>query len=70
MVRAVVSDDGRGFDSDGNAQIASRLCITEATVKRHLTNIYAKLDAVSRVDAVRKATAARLIKPVPQAPVS
>ncbi|WJK35270.1 response regulator transcription factor [Solwaraspora sp. WMMA2065] len=53
-----------------NAQIAGRLCITEATVKRHLTNIYAKLHAVSRVDAIRKATAARLIKPVPQAPVS
>jgi ATP/maltotriose-dependent transcriptional regulator MalT len=44
-----------------NAQIASRLHITEATVKRHLTNIYAKLHAVSRVDAIRKATAARLI---------
>ncbi|MCP3769895.1 MULTISPECIES: response regulator [unclassified Streptomyces] len=44
-----------------NAQIAARLFITEATVKRHLTNIYAKLDAVSRVDALRKATAAGLI---------
>jgi DNA-binding NarL/FixJ family response regulator len=44
-----------------NAQIASRLHITEATVKRHLTNIYGKLNAVSRVDAVRKASAARLI---------
>ncbi|MDG4784846.1 response regulator transcription factor [Micromonospora sp. WMMD1102] len=46
-----------------NAQIASRLHITQATVKRHLTNIYAKLQAVSRVDAIRKATAARLIDP-------
>ncbi|GGM17666.1 MULTISPECIES: response regulator [Micromonospora] len=45
-----------------NAQIATRLRITEATVKRHLTNIYGKLDAVSRVDAVRKATAAHLIE--------
>jgi DNA-binding NarL/FixJ family response regulator len=44
-----------------NAQIASRLHITEATVKRHLTNIYGKLNAVSRVDAVRKANAAKLI---------
>lgn len=42
-------------------QIASRLHITEATVKRHLTNIYAKLGAVSRVDAIRKGVAARLI---------
>jgi DNA-binding NarL/FixJ family response regulator len=46
-----------------NAQIAARLFITEATVKRHLTNIYAKLDAVSRVDALRKAAAGRLIAP-------
>lgn len=44
-----------------NAQIAKRLVITESTVKRHLTNAYAKLGAVSRVDAIRKATAARLI---------
>ncbi len=44
-----------------NAQIGKRLLITEGTVKRHLTNIYAKLGATSRVDAIRKATAARLI---------
>ncbi len=44
-----------------NAQVADRLFITEATVKRHLTNVYAKLDAVSRVDALRKAAAAGLI---------
>jgi DNA-binding NarL/FixJ family response regulator len=44
-----------------NAQIGKRLLITEGTVKRHLTNIYAKLGANSRVDAIRKATAARLI---------
>jgi DNA-binding NarL/FixJ family response regulator len=46
-----------------NAQIGSRLKITEATVKRHLTNIYAKLNAVSRIDAIRKATEAKLIGP-------
>lgn len=44
-----------------NAQIGRQLLITEGTVKRHLTNIYAKLGAVSRVDAIRKATAAHLI---------
>lgn len=44
-----------------NSQIAARLSVTEATVKRHLHNIFAKLDAVSRIDAVNKARAASLI---------
>jgi DNA-binding NarL/FixJ family response regulator len=38
-----------------NGQIAARLQLTEATVKRHLRNIFAKLGAVSRLDAVNKA---------------
>jgi DNA-binding NarL/FixJ family response regulator len=44
-----------------NAQIAGRLHICEATVKRHLRNIFVKLEAVSRIDAVNKAIAASLI---------
>ncbi len=44
-----------------NAQIATQLFITQGTVKRHLTNVYAKLGAVSRIDAVRKATAVGLL---------
>ena len=40
-----------------NGQIAARLGLTEATVKRHLRNIFAKLGAVSRLDAVNKARA-------------
>jgi DNA-binding NarL/FixJ family response regulator len=44
-----------------NRQIASRLGITEGTVKRHLRNIFAKLEAVSRIDAVNRATALALI---------
>src|ERR1700728_4145155 len=38
-----------------NRQIAARLALTEATVKRHIRNIFVKLGAVSRLDAVNKA---------------
>jgi DNA-binding NarL/FixJ family response regulator len=44
-----------------NRQVAARLGITEATVKRHLHNVFAKLNAVSRIDAVNKAAGAGLI---------
>ncbi|MDA0632741.1 response regulator transcription factor [Nonomuraea sp. MCN248] len=46
-----------------NGQVASRMNLTESTVKRHLRNVFLKLGAVSRVDAVNKAVAASLIKP-------
>ncbi|WP_211212854.1 response regulator [Nonomuraea coxensis] len=46
-----------------NAQIARRLGVAEATVKRHMRNIFVKLNAVSRIDAVNKAVAASLIQP-------
>lgn len=46
-----------------NRQVAVRLGITEGTVKRHLRNIFEKLDAVSRIDAVNKAVDASLIAP-------
>jgi DNA-binding NarL/FixJ family response regulator len=38
-----------------NSQIARKLGIAEKTVKRHLSNIFTKLNAVSRLDAVNKA---------------
>ncbi|MFC7107949.1 helix-turn-helix transcriptional regulator [Nonomuraea rubra] len=37
-----------------NRQIATHLSVTEGTVKRHLRNIFHKLGAVSRIDAVNK----------------
>ncbi|NUR85098.1 MAG: response regulator transcription factor [Nonomuraea sp.] len=44
-----------------NQQIARHLSLTEATVKRHLRNVFVKLGAVSRIDAVNRAVAASLI---------
>jgi two-component system nitrate/nitrite response regulator NarL len=44
-----------------NRQVAARLDITEGTVKRHMRNIFVKLGAVSRIDAVNKAVAAALL---------
>jgi DNA-binding NarL/FixJ family response regulator len=39
-----------------NREISVQLRIAEGTVKRHTTNIYSKLGATSRIDAVRKAS--------------
>jgi DNA-binding NarL/FixJ family response regulator len=44
-----------------NAQIATRLFISEGTVKRHLTNIYMKLEVTTRVNAINKAVSIGLI---------
>jgi DNA-binding NarL/FixJ family response regulator len=44
-----------------NRQIANWMGIAEGTVKRHMRNIFEKLDAVSRIDAVNKAVAASII---------
>src|SRR5215210_1416070 len=38
-----------------NRQIATSLSLSEATVKRHLANLYAKMDVGSRGEATRKA---------------
>ncbi|MBF8191023.1 response regulator transcription factor [Nonomuraea sp. K274] len=42
-------------DGLSNSEISNRLFIAEATVKRHLTNAYAKLDTPSRGKAVHRA---------------
>jgi len=40
-------------DGQSNAQVASRLCVTEQTVKFHLSNIYRKLGVANRTEASR-----------------
>lgn len=42
--------------ANSNRDIAATLFISDGTVKRHLANIYTKLGANSRLDAVRKAS--------------
>jgi DNA-binding NarL/FixJ family response regulator len=44
-----------------NSQIATRLDISVPTVKRHLRNIFMKLGAVSRMDAVNRAVESGLL---------
>jgi LuxR family maltose regulon positive regulatory protein len=39
-------------DGRSNQDIASRLVISVATLKRHITNLYAKLGVSSRTQAV------------------
>lgn len=46
--REILSALGRGL---GNAQIAAELCITEATVKSHVSSVLAKLQLTSRMQA-------------------
>ena len=45
-----------------NSQIAGKLFLSEATVKRHLTNIFHKLKARSRLEAVNRAIALGLLE--------
>ena len=46
-----------------NQQIAASLHLSEATVKRHLANIYSKIDVNSRAEATQKALAKGWISP-------
>ena len=48
-------------DGAGNREIASRLGISEHTVKFHLSAVFGKLGASTRTDAVRRAVRSGLI---------
>ncbi|MGW0856750.1 LuxR C-terminal-related transcriptional regulator [Streptomyces sp. NPDC002690] len=45
-----------------NSQIATKLFVSEATVKRHLTNVFAKLTVRSRLEAVNRGKALGLLE--------
>jgi len=49
-------------DGLGNKEIASRLSLSEETIKTHLSNIYEKLDASDRAHAVAIALRQRMIE--------
>lgn len=44
-----------------NQEIAAKLIITVSTVKKHINNIYGKLDVASRTQAIRRARELRLL---------
>ncbi|MFC9897566.1 response regulator [Nocardia sp. NPDC127579] len=49
-------------DAMSNRQIGVLLGISEGTVKRHMRSVFDKLGAVSRLDAVNRAVAAKVIR--------
>ncbi|MFJ8043441.1 response regulator [Kitasatospora sp. NPDC096147] len=56
--REVLTLIGRGLP---NRAIAEELFVSEATVKTHINNLFAKADIRDRADAVRRAMAAGLV---------
>ena len=49
--------------SDGlsNQQIAGKLFVSENTIKKHISNLFLKMDVERRTEAVKKAKSLRLI---------
>lgn len=56
--REILEMVAKGYSNRG---ISRRLYITVGTVKRHLTNIYVKLEAKSRTEAVNKALESEIL---------
>ena len=49
-------------DGCSNAEIAERLVIAPGTVKRHINNLYSKLDVISRTQALARARTLGLLE--------
>jgi len=52
----------RGIGADGNKEIGSALFISEGTVKSHVKAIFAKMNVISRTEAVASAMRRSLIQ--------
>ncbi|HEY8562284.1 MAG TPA: response regulator transcription factor [Pyrinomonadaceae bacterium] len=57
IIRALV-----GGESSTNKEIADRLCISDSTLKNHLTTIYSKLEVKNRIDLLKYALHHKLDK--------
>ena len=53
-----------GWINDGlsNEQIAAKLVVGLSTVKKHINNLYAKLEVTSRTQALKRARALGLVE--------
>ena len=58
--REVLALIGKGFS---NKEIANQLCISEKTVKNHVSNIFSKLHVYDRTQAVLEAIRSGFLKP-------
>lgn len=52
------------FESSTNEEIADHLCISQSTLKNHLTTIFSKLEVKNRIQLMKYAINHKLAKPV------
>jgi DNA-binding NarL/FixJ family response regulator len=52
------------FESSTNEEIADHLCISQSTLKNHLTTIFSKLEVKNRIQLMKYAINHKLAKPI------